>query len=150
MANIEETEPTPPRKKTRKRVRSEGSALNVDPPLSKPSPTDRIDRLMNVYSKSIEKDNRQLVEKVHELQAMVNRLAPENARLAEAHGNAVFNNITATVFVAIGGGSISFATFVEGASRVVAWAGVALLMAGVVILIFATLRGRATKPVPPS
>ena len=74
------------------------------------------------------------------LQARVDRLAPENARLEEAHGNAVANNILATILVAIGGGAISFATFAEGASKVVAYVGVAVLISGVLVLIFPAFR----------
>jgi membrane-bound ClpP family serine protease len=150
MANIEETEPNTPRKKTRKRVRSEESALNVDPPLSRSDPTDRIASAKNEYIKALEKERRRLLKKVDQLQAMVDRLTPANARLEEAHANAVANNILATILVAIGGGAISFATFAEGASKAVAYLGVAILISGVLILIFATLRGRATKPAQPS
>lgn len=145
MANIEETEPSTPRKKTRKSARSAGSALNVDPPVSRVSPTDRVERSKNEYIKSLEEDRRRLIEKVHKLQARLDRLAPANARLEEAYGNAVANNILATILVAIGGGAISFATFVEAASRVLAYVGVAVLISGVLVLIFPALRGRAAK-----
>ncbi len=114
------------------------------------TPTDRLERAMNEYIKALEKDNRRLIRKVNELQAMVDRLAPENARLEEAHSHAVANNILATVLVAIGGGAIRFATVAGGASKAVAWVGAALLGGGVVILIFAILRGCATKPAQPS
>jgi hypothetical protein len=146
MANIEETEPGRPRKQTRKRARSEGSALNVDPPLSRLNPTDRIVGAKDEYIKSLEKERRRLLMKVDELQAMVDRLAPENARLREAHGNAVANNILATVLVAIVGGAISFATFVEAASKIVAYLGVAVLISGALVLIFPAFRARASKP----
>jgi hypothetical protein len=62
----------------------------------------------------------------------------------------VANNILATILVAIGGGAIRFATFAEAASKVVAYLGVAILISGVLVLIFPAFRGRATKPAGPS
>ena len=157
MSNLEKSEPEPSRRKTRKGVRTKGSTLNADPQPSNPSPTDRLENAKNDHLRSLQahveilvEDRQRLLGKVDELQAMVVHLAPENARLNEAHGNAVVNNILATIFVAVGGGSIRFATFVEGASKAVAWVGAALLGAGVVILILAALRGRSAKPAVPS
>ena len=82
---------------------------------------------------------------------MADRLGPEDARLEEAPGNAVVNNVLATMLVAIGGGAISFATFAEGASRAVAYIGAAVLASGVLILALAAFRGRRSRsPRPPS
>src|SRR5437870_555005 len=113
MAKIEETEPDPSRKRTRKRVRPEESALSADPPLLRPSPTERLESAKNEYIKALEEDKRRLLEKVDQL----DRLAPENARLKEALGNTMANNILATILVAIGGGGISLAPFLEGWSK---------------------------------
>jgi hypothetical protein len=105
----------------------------------------------NEYIKALEDDKRRLLEKVDQLQAMVDRLAPENARLKEAHGYAMANHILATILVAIGGGAISFATFVPGLSKAVAYVRAALLGTGVLILIVPAYDERgATKPSQPS
>jgi hypothetical protein len=131
--------------------------VDIEREPAKPSPTDRLENAKNDHLRSLEaqieflmEDRQRLLGKVDELRAMVDRLAPENARLREAHANAVVNNILATIFVAVGGGAISFATFVEGSSKAVAWVGAAFLGAGVLILILATLRGRSTTPAQPS
>jgi hypothetical protein len=80
----------------------------------------------------------------------VDRLAPENARLKEALGNTMANNILATILVAIGGGGISLAPFLEGWSKLVASGGVALLLSGVLILLVSAVRSRVSQPSPPS
>jgi hypothetical protein len=149
MSTDKRKPPVESEKTARRGVRTK-SLIDIDREPREPKLTDRIEGAKNEYIKALEKEKRRLLGEVDQLQAMVDRLAPENARLREAYGNAVAHNILATILVAIGGGAIRFATFAEGASKVVAWVGAALLGAGVVILIFATRRGRATKPAQPS
>ena len=146
MANPEGTEPDQSRKGTPKRVRSKGSMVDANPPPSRPSPIDRLESARVKHIELLDEERRRLLKKVDELQAVVDRLGPENARLKEALGNAVANNVLATILVAIGGGSISFATFVEGASKVVAYLGVAVLVSGVLVLISPVLRSRVGHP----
>ena len=124
--------------------------MDADPPPSRPSPTDRLESARDKHIELLDEERRRLLKKIDDLQAVVDRLGPENARLREAHGYAVGNNILATIFVAIGGGSISFATFVEGVSKAVASGGGVLLLAGVAILVFGAFRGRGAKSSPPS
>jgi hypothetical protein len=88
--------------------------VDIERAPARPSPTDRLESAKDKHIALLDQERLRLLEKVERLQSLVDQLAPENARLREAHGNAVVNNIVATIFVAVGGGSISFATFVEG------------------------------------
>ena len=115
MSTDEGKPPAGSEKKARRQVRAK-PPIDINREPSEPDPTDRIERAKNEYIKALEKDKSRLLKEVKDLQAMVGRLAPANARLEEAHANAVANNILATILVAIGGGAISFATFVEGSS----------------------------------
>lgn len=134
-----------PPKGKRKGVRSGESPYDVDPPPTKPSPTDRIEKAKDARIEHLDRERQRLLHRNEQLQAIVDRLGPENARLEEALGNAVANNVLATILTVAGGGSISFATFVEGASKVVAWVGLATLVSGVLILLFPAFRGRGSK-----
>jgi hypothetical protein len=148
MAPGEGKQPATTEKRARRPARPEPPIDIVGEP--KPTPTERLESAKNEQIALLDEERRRLLKKVDKLQAMVDRLGPENARLREAHGYAVGNHILATVFVAIGGGSISFATFVEGVSKAVASGGGVLLLAGVSILVFGAFRGRGTKSSPPS
>jgi hypothetical protein len=150
MADIPEPQEGQPPKRTRRAARSGESTLNVNPPATRPSLTDRLEKARDAHIEQLEQERRRLVEKVDQLQALTDRLRPENARLQEALANAVANNILATVLVATGGGSISFATFAEGASKAVAHVGAALLASGVLILLFPAFRRRGSKPAGPA
>jgi hypothetical protein len=145
MTDIQEPGPGQPPRGKRKGVRSGESTLNVNPPPTRPSPTDRIESAKDAHIAHLDRERQRLVEKVDQLQALVDRLGPENARLQEALANAAANNVLATILVAIGGGAISFATFAEGASKRVAYVGVAILMSGVLVLLFPAFRGRGSK-----
>ena len=149
MSSDQVKRPSESKRKARRRIRS-ALSIELDREAPRPSPTARLVKAKDEHIKWLEEERRRLLEKVDKLQAMVDWLAPENARLKEAVGDAVAKGIVATWLVAIGVGAICFATFVAGASRAVASAGVALLMAGVVVLVFAAFRGPATKSPPPS
>jgi hypothetical protein len=149
MTDIPEPGPGQPLRKTRKVVRSGESTLNVNPPPTKPSPTERIENAKNAHIELLDRERQRLLDRLDRLQAAVDRLGPENARLEEALANAAANNVLATILVAIGGGSISFATFAESASKAVAYVGVAVLASGVLILLFPAFRGQASRPTPP-
>lgn len=85
-------------------------------------------------------DKRKLESDVQRLQGEVDRLAPENARLKESLGSAEANNIVSTILIVLGGGVISYATFVGNVGPRVADTGAGMLLAGVLVLAFANLR----------
>ena len=89
---------------------------------------------------SLELDKQRLQERLDELQIEVNQLAPVNARLKEALDNAQTINLVSTMFIAVGGGIISYATFTGKVGPQVADVGAGLLLAGVVLLLVATVR----------
>jgi predicted phage tail protein len=138
----------PPRGQ-RKGVRSGESPFSVNPPPTRPSPTDRIEKAKEAHIEHLDRERQRLLDRVEQLQALVDRIGPENARLHEALANAVANNVLATILVAIGGGAISFATFAEGASKAVAYVGVAILASGVLVLLFPAFRGRGSRSAQP-
>jgi hypothetical protein len=145
MVDIPEPEEGRRPRKARKVVRSGETTWSVDPPPAKPSPTDRIENAKNAHIELLDRERQRLLDRIEQLQATVDRLGPENARLEEA----LANNVLATILVAIGGGAISFATFAEGASKAVAYIGAALLASGVLVLVFPALRGRGSRPARP-
>ncbi len=149
MPTDEGKKPAGPEKKARKQVHPQ-PPIDIDREPPRPSPTDRLENAKDAHILLLDQERQRLLEKVDRLQAIVDGLGPENALLREALGNAVANNILATILVAIGGGSISLAPFLEGWSKVVASGGVALLFAGVLILIVSARRNRIAKSSPPS
>jgi hypothetical protein len=120
MSDIKGTKQGQPSQRPRKGVRSRRSTLSFDPQPTKSTPTERLESARNEQVGLLDEERRRLLKKVDALQVLVDRLAPENARLKEALGNTMANNILATILVAIGGGGISLAPFLEGWSRLVA------------------------------
>ena len=90
---------------------------------------------------ALDDERRRLLDEVDRLRGELDRLLPENARLKEALGNAIANNVVATILIAVGGAAISYAAFLRSAEKAVASAGAAALLAGVLILVFNTVRG---------
>src|SRR5689334_16584398 len=121
MVDIPGTEEGQRPRKARKVVRSGETAWSVAPPPTKRSPTGRIENAKNGHIELVDRERTRLLGRNEQLQEMVDRLGPESARLEEALGNAVANNVLGTILVAIGGGAISFATFAEGASKAMAY-----------------------------
>lgn len=99
---------------------------------SPPSPSVRLDAMTRERIDALENDKRRLIEAADRLQTEVNRLTPEVAHLSEALRNAEANNLVSTVLIVVGGGIISYATFVDGVGRRVADIGAGILLGGVI------------------
>ena len=69
---------------------------------------------------SLDEEHLRLLELVERFQSMIERLLPENARLNEALGNAVANNVIASAFITVGSGAIGYAAFFGVADLAVA------------------------------
>jgi hypothetical protein len=96
--------------------------------------SDRID--------SLERDKRALDKEVDELRVLVDRLAPENARLREALSNAQAYGTLASSLSLIGGGAISYATFITGKTNWVAHMGAMALVIGVIVSAITAYRAK--------
>jgi hypothetical protein len=119
--------------------------INIAPPPAQPSPTVRLDAMTRERIDSLEADKRRLHERIEQLQAEVDRLAPENARLIEALRSVEANNIVATILIAVGGGIISYATFTGNVGPRVADVGGGALLAGAFLPFTATIRRRRAR-----
>ena len=95
---------------------------------------------------ALENENQRLRDKVVELQARVDRLGPENARLVEALGNAESNSVFATIAVGVGGFLVSYATFTGNTAKI--WANVAAgcLLLGIAMMAWQTVRRWRDRP----
>ena len=88
----------------------------------------------------LENEHRWHREKVEGLQAALDGLTPENARLSEALKNAEANNFVSTILIGVGGAVISYATFTGKISQQVANVGCGVLLAGVFLMLIGNLR----------
>ncbi len=107
---------------------------------NKPSPAERHADSVNRHLDDICQDRGRLREENSRLHEEIERVKPENARLREAYGNALFNNVISTIFIAAGGALISGAGFSVHKTQVL-WFGIALFTAGVLGLLMNTIRG---------
>jgi hypothetical protein len=119
-------------------VADKGLKAEVRP--SVPSLAVRMDALMREYISSLERARDELRTETTRLQGEVDRLGPENARLAEALGNAQANNVLATILIGLGGFTVSYATFTGEAATLWANAAAGTLVAGVTLMVFQTSR----------
>jgi hypothetical protein len=85
---------------------------------------------------ALSEDKKRLQAEVDRLQARVDHLGPENARLQEALGVAESNNGFATILIGGGGFLVSYATFAGKAATT--WANVAAgsLLAGIAMMVW--------------
>lgn len=141
MSQDESGIPKPPRKRAG-RPNELPAPSDVSPPISRPTPTDRLVEMTRDRIISLEQDKKRLIQREEQLHAELRRVEPENARLQEALRNAVANNVLSSVLVAAGGGAMGFAPFLGGIQAAVAFAGAATLVAGILILVTSTVRGR--------
>lgn len=91
---------------------------------------------------ALEKDKKRLQSAMDRLQARIDELGPENARLGEALGTAEANNLVATILIGVGGFLVSYATFTGKAAE--RWANIAAgtLLSGIVLMIWQSVRRR--------
>jgi len=89
---------------------------------------------------ALEKDKGQLQVEVIRLQVRVDELGPKNSQLQEALNNAESNNTLAMILIAVGGFTVSYATFTGDAAK--AWANIAAgcLLAGIGMLFWQSAR----------
>lgn len=73
-------------------------------------------------------------------------LAPENARLIEALGNAESNNTLATILIGGGGFLVSYAGFTGKAAATWANVSAGFLLAGIVLMFWQSFRRRRRIP----
>ena len=97
--------------------------------------------------KALERDKRFYCKQAVSLQADIDRLGPEVARLREALGrsrdslaNAEANNVYATVLIGVGGFLVSYASFTDKLARLWANLSIGLLLSGVGLLIWQSAR----------
>ncbi len=104
------------------------------------SPSARLDVMTRERIDSLDQDKQRLREEVERLQARVDQLSPENARLEEALRLAESNNILATILTGLGGFLVSYATFTGKAAQTWANGAAGILLAGIVMMLFQTIR----------
>lgn len=114
---------------------SSKAPASFNPKSNRPTPTEKHDAATRDLIARLEKENDRHVATIERLQDVVNQLTPENARLAAYLANAEANSFLATIFIALGGGAISYATFFVHVAHRVADLGAGLLVAGVVIMV---------------
>jgi hypothetical protein len=131
-----------------KAAKKRGVALGTERPAdlnprpTRPSPTDRLAEMTREHVDSLDQERQRLLDQVDRVRGELDRLLPENARLKEALDNGATNGAIASVLITVGGAAISYAAFIPSADRAVATAGAAALLAGVVILVVSSIRGR--------
>jgi prefoldin subunit 5 len=89
---------------------------------------------------ALEAERNLLRTTVERLQAQVDLLGPENARLTEALANAGSNSVLATMLIGAGGGIVSYATFTGQVAPALANVGAGCLLGGIAVMAFQTIR----------
>ena len=138
-----DSSPPPPGPEPRKGIRERDQAppANVAPLPRSPTPTDRLDAMTCERITALEDERNLLRIAVERLQAQVDHLGPENARLVEALANAEMNSVLATMLIAGGGGIVSYATFFTGrVAPALANLGAGCLLGGIAVMAFQTIR----------
>ena len=121
-----------------KRAKQEGQpAINLNLNLS---PSARLDSMTQGRIDALERDKQEIKTEVIRLQLLLDQIAPRNARLEEALGNAESNNVASTILIGVGGFLVSYATFTGKAAE--RWANVAAgcLLAGIGLMIWQSFR----------
>ena len=106
------------------------------------SPSERLHALTREFIDALEADKAKLAAEVQRLQAKVDELGPENARLRESLSNAESNNTFTTILIVVGGFAVSYATFTGNSAQMWANAALGCLLAGVALLVWQTWRRR--------
>src|SRR4051812_2152506 len=133
-----DSDPALPQREPRRGKRKPGQMepANAAPPTLPRTPTDRLDAMTIDRIKALESDRDLLRASVDRLQARVDELTPENARLHEALANAESNGTLATILIAGGGGIVSYATFTGQVAPSLANLGAGCLLSGMAIMLF--------------
>jgi hypothetical protein len=123
------------------RERDQAPPVNVAPLPRSPTLTDRFDAMTQARITALEDERNLLRAAVDRLQARVDLLGPENARLTESLANAETNSVLATMLIAGGGGIVSYATFFTGqVAPALANLGAGCLLGGIAVMAFQTIR----------
>jgi hypothetical protein len=134
-------EPGRSRPKARK-AETQAPPANLNPPATRPSPSDRLAEMTEKRIAALEEDKRRHAEKLEVLQAELDRLRPENARLKEALGSAAAVNWLSTALIIGGGAAIGLSPYWPGVERMLAGIGFTMQIAGVLYLGTATYRSQ--------
>jgi hypothetical protein len=137
-----ESSTPPPGPEPRKGIRERDQAppVNASPLPRSPTPTDRLDAMTQARITALEDERNLLRTTVERLQAQVDLLGPENARLTEALANAGSNSVLATMLIGAGGGIVSYATFTGQVAPALANVGAGCLLGGIAVMAFQTIR----------
>jgi hypothetical protein len=137
-----DSNPPAPGPDPRKGKRTAGRVRPVDaaPPTRPKTATDRLDAMTLDRINALENERKLLRSTVEQLQARVDLLGPENARLAEALANAESNSVLATMLIGGGGGIVSYATFTGQVAPALANVGAGCLLGGIAVMVFQSIR----------
>ncbi len=107
------------------------------------TPAAHAQALEGAFIASLEADKANLAAEVQRLQAKIEQLGPENARLRESLRNERSNNTFATILIVVGGVVVSYATYLDKSAQT-NWAnaGLACLLAGICSLLWQTVQRR--------
>ena len=138
-----DSSPPPAGPEPRKGIRESDQAppVTAAPLPRSPTPTDRLEAMTLARITALEAERDLHRTTVERLQARVDLLGPENARLTEALANAEMNSVLATMLIGGGGGIVSYATFFTGqVAPALANLGAGCLLGGIAVMAFQTLR----------
>jgi hypothetical protein len=132
MSSGEEGKPKASPKKARRPTEPAAPTLDL-----RATPTFRLEAMTRERILSLENDKARFIEKCEQLQVQVQLLSSDNARLNEALRNEDTNNLISFILVSIGGALISYSAYYNTSAPNVAAAGLAALLAGVLVLVAA-------------